>query len=67
MYANYAHVTMTSSNLENLRENAQRELLDTSEWMRINKPTANPKKTGYMSICHPRKDYKIDVFEPPIV
>ena len=45
MYTDDAHVTITSNNLENLLENAQRELLNISEWMGINKLTANPKKT----------------------
>ena len=64
MYADDAHVTITSNNLENLLENAQRELLNISEWMRINKLTANPKKTEYTLIGHPRKVNKLDVSEP---
>ena len=32
--------------------------------MRINKLTANPKKTEYMFIGHPRKVNKLDVSEP---
>ena len=32
--------------------------------MRINKLTANPKKTEYMLIGHPRKVNKLDVSEP---
>ena len=55
MYADDTHVPITSNNLENLLENAQRELLNLSEWMRINKLTANPKKTEYMLIGHPVK------------
>ena len=67
MYADDTHVTITSNNLENLLENAQRELLNISEWMRINKLTANPKKTEYMLIDHPRKVNKLDVSEPLIL
>ena len=67
MYADDTHVTITSNNLENLLENAQRELLNISEWMRINKLTANPKKTEYMLIGHPRKVNKLDVSEPLIL
>ena len=64
MYADDTHVTITSNNLENLLENAQRELLNISEWMRINKLSANPKKTEYILIGHARKVNKLDVSEP---
>ena len=67
MYADDTQVTITSNNLENLLENAQRELLNISERMRINKLTANPKKTEYMLIGHPRKVNKLDVSEPLIL
>ena len=53
MYADDTHVTITSNNLENLLESAQRVLLNISEWMRINKLTANPKKIEYMLIKTP--------------
>ena len=45
MYVDDTHVTIKSSDLENLLENAHRELLSISEWMGINKLTANAKKT----------------------
>ena len=45
MYTDDTHVTITSKNFESLHENAQRELLNISEWLRINKLTASPKKT----------------------
>ena len=64
MYADNIHVTITSSDLENLFENAQKELLSFSEWMRINRLTANPKKTEYMLTGHPQKVNKMDVSEP---
>ena len=64
MYADNTHATITSNNLEKLLESAQRELLNIPEWMRINKLTANPKKTEYMLIGHPRKVNKLDVSEP---
>ena len=40
------------------------ELSNISTWMRINKLSANPKKTEYMIIGHPRKINKIEVHEP---
>ena len=64
MYADDTLVTITSNNLENLLESAQREHLNISEWMRINRLTANPKKTEYMLIGHPGKVNKLDVSEP---
>ena len=67
MYVDDTHVTMTSIDIENLLENAQRELQSISEWMRINKMTPNPKKTEYMLIGHPRKVNKMDVSEPLIL
>ena len=45
LYADDTHVTITDNNLEKLLGNAQRELLNISEWIRINKVTANLKKT----------------------
>ena len=61
MYADDTHVTIASNDSENLLENAQREFLNISEWVRINKLTANPKKTEYMLIVHPRKVNQMDV------
>ena len=55
MYAVDTHVTIRSNNPENLLENAQRALLIIAERTRVNKLTANPKKTEYMLIGHPRK------------
>ena len=40
---------------------AQQELLNLSEWMRINKLSPNPAKTEYMIIGHSRKLNKLDV------
>ena len=39
------------------------ELSNTSEWMRINKLSINPKKSEYMMIGHPRKTSVIEVHE----
>ena len=62
MSADDMHGTITSNNLENLLENSQRELLNISIWMRINKLSANPKKTEYMLIVNPRKVNKFFFF-----
>ena len=44
MYADDTHVTLTSNNVDDLIANAHRELGNISEWMRVNKLSANPKK-----------------------
>ena len=43
MYADDTHITLTSSNVDDLITNAHKELKNVSEWMRVNKLTANPK------------------------
>ena len=64
MYADDTHVTIASNDSDNLLENAQGELLNISEWIRINKLTPNPKETEYMLIGHPWKVNQLDVSEP---
>ena len=64
LYADDTHITVASTNVENLIQKAQMELSSISTWVRINKLSANPKKTEYMIIGHPRKINKIEVHEP---
>ena len=64
MYADDTHVTLTSSNTDDLLTNAHKELRNISEWMRINKLSANPKKTEYMIFGHPRRTNKVEISEP---
>ena len=64
LYADDTHITVASANVENLIQKAQMELLNISTWMRINKLSANPEKSEYMIIGHPRKINKIEVHEP---
>ena len=59
-----AHVTLTSFNIEDLLTNAHKELRNISEWMRIIKLSANPKKTEYMIIGHPRRTNKVEISKP---
>ncbi len=63
LYADDTQITISSSNLENLILNAQQELVNISEWMRINKLTPNPSKTEFMIIGHPRKTKKLEMWE----
>ena len=64
MYVDDTHVTLTSNNVDDLITNAQRELRNISEWMRVNKLSANPEKTEYMIIGHPRRINDVEVSEP---
>ena len=64
MYADDTHVTLTSSNIDVLLTNAHQELRNISEWMRINKLSANPEKTEYMIIGHPRRTNKVEILQP---
>ena len=59
MYADDTHVTLTSDSLAELFESAREEMMNISEWMRINKLSINPQKTEYMIIWHPRRTNKI--------
>ena len=40
------------------------ELQNISEWMRVNKLSANPKKTDFMLIGHTRRINKIESLAP---
>lgn len=55
IYADDTNVTIASDDVEKLVLEAQQELLNLSEWMRINKLSPNPAKTEYMIIGHSRK------------
>ena len=59
-----AHVTVTSDSIEELFESAREEMMNISEWMRINKLSINPQKIEYMIIGHPRRTNKISSHEP---
>ena len=64
MYADDTHVTVTSDSIEELFESAREEMMNISEWMRINNLSINPQKTEYMIIGHPRRTNKISSHEP---
>ena len=61
MYADDTHVTLTSNSIEDLLANAHKELRNISEWMRVNMLNANPHKTEYMVIGHPRMVNKVEI------
>ena len=64
MYADNTHVTLTYDSMEELFVSAWEEMMDISEWMRINKLSINPQKTEYMIIGHPRRMNKISSHKP---
>ena len=55
IYADDTNVTIISTDVEELVFEAQQELLNLSEWIRINKLSPNPEKTEYMIIGHSRE------------
>ena len=64
MYADDTHVTVTSDSMEEVFESAREEMMNISEWMRINQLSINPQKTEYMIIGHPRRTNKVSSHEP---
>ena len=55
IYADDTNITIASNDKEKLVADAQAELHNITEWMRVNKLTPNPSKTEYMIIGHPMK------------
>ena len=63
IYADDTHVTVASMNVEELVHKAQEELNHISEYMKLNKLSANRQKTEYMIIGHPRRTNKVEIHE----
>ena len=59
MYADDTHTTISARDTEELVQKTKIELGNISKWMRINKMSANTKKTEYMIIGHPLRTNKI--------
>ena len=55
IYADDTNVTIASDDIQRMIDNASQEMLNLSEWMRINKLSPNPQKTEFMIIGHPLK------------
>ena len=64
MYADDAHTTIASNDVKELVRMTKKELLNISEWLRVNKLSANPKKTEFMVIGHQRRMNEIDDLLP---
>ena len=54
-------MTIASNDIEKLVADAQEELLNISEWLRVNKLSPNPSKTEYLIIGHPRKTKDVNI------
>ena len=61
IYADDTNVTIASNDIEKLVADAQEELLNISEWLRVNKLSPNPSKTEYLIIGHPRKTKDVNI------
>ena len=55
IYADEANITMTPNYKEKLAADAQAELHNITEWMRVNRLSPNPSNTEYMIIDRPMK------------
>ena len=54
---------ITSDQMGQLLLDAQQELSNLAEWMRINKLSPNPAKIEYMTIGHPRRTKQLVISE----
>ena len=60
MYADDTHTTIASNNIIELIRMTKKEPLNISDWLRVNKLSANSKKTELMAICHQCRINEID-------
>ena len=67
MYADDTHTTIASNDIRELVRMTKKELLNISDWLRVNKLSANPKKTESTEstvIGHQRRINEIDDLPP---
>ena len=55
MCADDTHTTIASSDTAELIRMTKKELLNISDWLRVNELSANPQKTEFMVIGHQRR------------
>ena len=63
MYADDTQ-TIASNDIEELVHLTKKELLNISDWLRVNKLSANPKKIEFVAIGHQRRINEIDDLPP---
>ena len=64
MYADDTHTTIASNDVEELVRMTKKELLNINDWLRVNRISANPKKTEFMATGHQRRINEIDDLPP---
>ena len=64
MYADDTHTTIASNDIRELVRMTKKELLNISDWLRVNKLSANQKNTEFMVIGHQRRINEIDDLPP---
>ena len=64
MYADDTHTTIVSNDIRELVRMTKKELLNISDWLRVEKLSASPKKTELMVNDHQRRIIEIDDFPP---
>ena len=64
MYADDSHTTIASKDITELISMTEKELLYVSDWLRVNKQSANPPKTDFMVIGHQRRINEINDLLP---
>ena len=55
MYVDDTHTKIASNDIAELMRTTKKELLNISDWLRVNKLSANPQKTEFMVIGHQRR------------
>ena len=55
MYADNTHTTIPSNDITELISITKKELLNISDWLRVNKTKCDPQKTEYMVIGNHRR------------
>ena len=55
IYADDTNVTIGSDDIQRMIDNASQEMLNLSEWMKINKLSPNPQTTEFVIKRHPLK------------
>ena len=63
LYADDTQITIASDDIRKLVLDMQQELVNLSEWMRINKLSPTPPKTEYMTIGHPRRIKQLEILD----
>ena len=63
IYADDTSLTIASMDPVKLVDDAHHELLNISEWMRVNKLSPNPRKTEFMVIGHSLKTKNLNILQ----